>query len=598
MLEVDRIARSSFRRAPGGSVMPRQALPPLERQLRRVRRRLFLQSLFNSLAVSWTVALALGACWIAAQPHVIPGASALLRWSVAGGAIVVASALAVAIACARRPNSVAAALELDERFGLKERTTTSLTLAPADATSPAALALLDDVNSRVDRINVSDHFPVSVPRSAWFVPAAGAVLALVALFYKPAVVTPKAVADQQLNPPPAVKEEIEKKMEQLQKRAEAKRPDDKNRSAELERLEAELDRLTKQPRETQEQARELVKDLTGIEEQIKKREQQLVQRADALKEQMKQVSRLSKMNDKDGPAKELNQALDHGDMQKAKNELDRIAQQLKADREVDRLRKKLEDKNLSKEERAKTEERLNQAKSKQMSKEDKENLARQMKDVKEKVQRLSRNKEEKEKELRDQAKKGKMDNDQLQRELEQLERDAGRLTDKDLENLQDLAKKMEDAEKSMEAGDTEGMAQLLEDAANQMADLDREGELQELAEKLEDCEGCKGAMCQALDGKAVPSAGRRPESKSTVTNSVQKRERVTMDKGKLSVIDTVPGDGFKGPRKPAELTEEIRRASQEAPEAIDRQRLPRSASDMARGYFDKLRGDKEKKSNP
>jgi hypothetical protein len=43
------------------------------------------------------------------------------------------------------------------------------------------------------------------------------------------------------------------------------------------------------------------------------------------------------------------------------------------------------------------------------------------------------------------------------------------------------------------------------------------------------------------------------------------------------------------------LTEEIRRAALEAPEAIDRQRLPRSASDMARGYFEKLRGPDKKK---
>ena len=101
-----------------------------------------------------------------------------------------------------------------------------------------------------------------------------------------------------------------------------------------------------------------------------------------------------------------------------------------------------------------------------------------------------------------------------------------------------------------------------------------------------------------LDGKPVPAAGRRRESKDTVTNSVEKRERVNMDKGKLLIIDTVPGEGFKGPRKPAELTEEIRRATQEAPEAIDRQRLPRSAGDMARGYFDRLRGEQEKKAKP
>jgi hypothetical protein len=56
------------------------------------------------------------------------------------------------------------------------------------------------------------------------------------------------------------------------------------------------------------------------------------------------------------------------------------------------------------------------------------------------------------------------------------------------------------------------------------------------------------------------------------------------------VVDHVPGDGFKGPRTPDQLKEEIRRAALEAPEALDRQRLPRSASDMARGFFDKLRG--------
>jgi hypothetical protein len=102
-------------------------------------------------------------------------------------------------------------------------------------------------------------------------------------------------------------------------------------------------------------------------------------------------------------------------------------------------------------------------------------------------------------------------------------------------------------------------------------------------------------MDDVLDGRPTPGAGRRRESTDTVTNSVEKRERVNMDKGKLRVLDTVPGEGFKGPRKPAELTEEIRRASQEAPEAIDRQRLPRAAGDMAKGYFEKLRNERDKK---
>jgi DNA repair exonuclease SbcCD ATPase subunit len=578
--------------------MRRPTVPPLQRQLQRVRRRLFLQVLLNALTVGWITALAFAACWFAAQPHLFAGTSPLLRWIVAGAALGLASVVAVGFASIRRPSPVSAALALDERFALKERVTTSMTLAPADVASPAAAALLDDVNLRVERLSVPDRFPLHLPRSAWFIPLTAGCLALVALFYKPVLATPKASADDRLVATAAEKEELDKRIQQLRKKAEEKRPDEKTRSPALEHLDAELDRLTRKSRDTKDDARELIKDLTGIAEQIKKREQHLTQQADALKEQMKQVSRLSKNNNKDGPARELSRALERGDLQKAKNELENLSKQLQAEQEANRLRKKLDDNNLSKEERAKTEQKLNQLKAQQMSKEDRDRLAKQMKDIKDKVQQLSKPKEEKEKALRERAEKGEMDKEQLQTELERLERDAGQLSDKDLNNLDSLAQKLEQAENALKEGNDGDAAKLLEDAGNEMGALDRESELQELAEKLEDCEGCKGAMGDVLDGKPVPSAGRRPESKNTVTNTIEKRERAKMDKGKLSILDTVPGDGIKGPRQPAELTEEIRRASQEAPEAIDRQRLPRSASDMARGYFDKLRGDQEKKVKP
>jgi hypothetical protein len=103
-------------------------------------------------------------------------------------------------------------------------------------------------------------------------------------------------------------------------------------------------------------------------------------------------------------------------------------------------------------------------------------------------------------------------------------------------------------------------------------------------------------VCRALgDNQPNPASGVRPEAKEGETGSKEERARSELDKGELQVVDHVPGEGFKGPRKPAEMTEEIRRAAQEAPEAIDRQRLPRSASDMARGYFEKLRGPDKKR---
>ena len=76
----------------------------------------------------------------------------------------------------------------------------------------------------------------------WFVPLTGAALAIiVALFYKPAVVTPKAAADERLVTEVAAKEELDKRMEQLRKKASRpqKARRQKNRSAELDRMEAE-----------------------------------------------------------------------------------------------------------------------------------------------------------------------------------------------------------------------------------------------------------------------------------------------------------------------------------------------------------------------
>ena len=42
------------------------------------------------------------------------------------------------------------------------------------------------------------------------------------------------------------------------------------------------------------------------------------------------------------------------------------------------------------------------------------------------------------------------------------------------------------------------------------------------------------------------------------------------------------------------MQDEIRQAAQEAPAAIDRQRLPPSARKMARGYFERVRGPDKK----
>src|SRR5205807_3062899 len=125
----------------GDRVMVSASLVPLHRQLARVSRRLFLQSLVDVLAWCWAASLVLAAGWLLVEP-LIPGERAdWVRWAVAGGIGLGGTMLAMLLAVLRAPNKLVAALTLDERFGLKERVTTSLTLDVHTAALPAGQAL-------------------------------------------------------------------------------------------------------------------------------------------------------------------------------------------------------------------------------------------------------------------------------------------------------------------------------------------------------------------------------------------------------------------------------------------------------------------------
>jgi hypothetical protein len=373
----------------------------------------------------------------------------------------------------------------------------------------------------------------------------------------------------------------------------AKKVSERPKSEELQRLEAELDKLAQKPHDTKEQARELVKDLTNAEDEVRQREKQLADRADALKAQMKQAERLSKNEKKDGPAKKLDKALDRGEFKKAREEAERLGKQLQADEEVARLRKKTQDPKLTEDQKQEMREQLEKLKDQELSREQKEQMQQQLQDMKDKLERLTRSDEAKER-LRELQRQGALSKEELDRELDQLAKNRDKLDPKTLQELKELAEKLGECQKCMKEGKEGQAAQKMAEAAEKLAKLDPNGESKELQAQLKQLQEARKAMCQALDGKPVPGAGKRPEAKDGQTTSKEEWAHSRMDKGRLQVLDPVPGDGFKGPRKPAEMMEDIRRASQEEPEAIDRQRLPRSASDMARGYFEKLRGPDRK----
>jgi hypothetical protein len=198
--------------------MASKGIDPLYLQVSRVSRRLWLQTLVNQLVWCWTGALAVGVGWFLVQPLVMAEPPAWLRWAVAGGAVAVATVLAVVLAWVRRPSPVAAALSLDERFGLKERVTTSLTLPPDQQNSPAGQALLADVTERVAKLDVGSRFPLRMSWTAGLVPACAVALALVAIFYQPPRSPARARANDEPTPIAAEqKPDIDKKVDLLRK---------------------------------------------------------------------------------------------------------------------------------------------------------------------------------------------------------------------------------------------------------------------------------------------------------------------------------------------------------------------------------------------
>jgi hypothetical protein len=574
---------------------------PLHRQLARVRRRLFLHGLLAALSWAWVGALLLAAGWFLLQPALITEAPPGGRWVVAGSLAAAATVVAVALAVLRRPRPVAAALAFDERFGLKERVTTALMLGPAERASAAGQALLADVNTRVQPLRIAERFPLRPPRAAALVPVLGLALVLIALFYHPTTPATPVQEGQALAAEPAVKADVERKLKQLQKRGPAKPAASQPKSPQLQRIEAELDKLSRKPHETREQGRQVVKDLTGAEEQVRQREKELAERARALAEQMRQLDRLTGKKPNEGPAQRLEKALDQAQFQKARQEAEKLGRQLEAEAQIDRLRKKAKEEGLTQEQKKEAREQLQrlQEQGEGLQPGQREQLEKQVQEIGGKLERLTRSEEARER-LRQLERQGLMNKEQLQRELDQLGQNSDKLDAQTRKTLEQIAQKLKEAGQCLRQGKDGEAAQKLKEAGELMKQLDGEGECKALAQQLQALQDAREALCRALDGKPAPpgpggpATGRRPQDKDGVTGSVETRAPSDLDKGRLQVIDHVPGDGFKGPRRPAEMTEDIRRAAQEAPEAIDRQRLPKSASDMAKGYFEKLRGPQKK----
>jgi hypothetical protein len=548
----------------------------LHRQLARVSRRLFVQSMFDSLVRCWAGALLLSAAWCVAEPHISVGSPAWLRWVVAGGLAGTATVLAITLAIVRRPSTLEVALSLDGKFGLAERITTSIGLTDTEKVSPAGLALLADSEERVAAVEVRRGYPFALGWTAALVPASGLMLALAALLYHPD--TGQATSPDPLEQPLANAAQVEQQMKKLEKKPREQKKGEKTTPEALQQFEEEMDKLTVRPRDNRKQAQDLVKDATALEERMMQHQGGLVERKEALKEQLQQMDRFEKTEKREGPTEDLRKAMNEGDLDKAREEIEKLAKKLEEDKLTDK---------------------------------EKEQLQEQIDDVKDKIQRLAEQDKE-EARLEELARKDGADADDIRRQLEQLRKNNDKLKDS-LKDLQEIADELQLCQQCLKQGKGGKAAQSLRQAGKKLDNLAGGEEMEELEDQLDRlksarkalCKGCEGGKCdngmdtdQETPGSHNPvqAAGRRLESKEGPTNKIDARTRAEMTKGEMRIEGFEKGFNLKRPKKSSEIAGEIKQASQEAPEAIDRMRIPKAISDISKGYFENLRRSSEKEA--
>jgi len=436
-----------------------QLLSPLHRQIARVSRRLFLQTLVACLLWCWAGGLLVIAAWFILQPHLFPTLSPEWRLGAAAGVIGLGTVLGIALSLFRAPSKVAAALLLAERFALKERVTTSLTLAPHLSTSPAASALLEDVNQRIEKLDVGSRFPVKVSWLTTLCPVIAVGLALAAFTYHPTSTQAKSqpTEDELAKAPPANQAEIEQKMHDLIKKKTEKPQVSKEMSEELKQMEMRLEEIANRPRNTQEQLRERIKEMTALEDLLKDKEKEMADKNRSLKEKLRQLDNLAaKEASKDGPAKDLQKALAQGKLAEAKQEIEKLAEKMKKN---------------------------------ELTAKEKEQLAKQLKDIEDNLKRLAqqKDKEEQLKKMIQEAKANKRDAEALERELDQVQKEK-----KNLKSMEDLANAIGQARKAVQGSDGKDAAERMKGAADNLKDMDMaDKDLEDIRDSLQRLQDAK-----------------------------------------------------------------------------------------------------------
>ncbi len=420
-------------------------------QVRRAQRRLNLHRFAQSLVLSLFVALTIAAIGVA-MPKIRPleVSAAAWTWSWLTGAFVVGVVAACVLTYVNRTTPLEAAIEIDRRYDLKERISSTLALSPEDRETEVGKALVADAARRAERVDVAEKFRFT--RQWWNllpIAPAGCIAIILTLADAPPPQHAKASAAESQKVQRSTSE-LKKKI--AQRKAKAADEELKEATDLLDKLEKGIEQIQAAPTNRKQT---LVK-LNDLKQEIQKRKAQLGDQADLQK-------RLRQMDDlKHGPAKQLAKALKSGQFDKALQELKDLQAKMQ---------------------------------SGELSETDRQKLAEQMSGMAEALKQIADSheaaKQELKRQIAEQKKSGNMANaGELQRKLDKMQKQ-----DSTMQQLGQMAQKMQEGSNSISQGDAESASQQLAEMSDSLEGLQEQLEEMELLDDaLDQLASAKDAM--------------------------------------------------------------------------------------------------------
>jgi len=527
----------------------------LELRIAVAQRRLLAQRFVRLLPAWLTVGATIATAAVLADKVWALG---VIWWAWLTVAVVLGACAAAAHAWWTAPTHLAAALEIDRRFGLKERVSSALALDEATRETAAGRAVVDDACRKLARIEIQERFTIRVGRTMWIPIAPAALAVLLALFLGPISFGDRAAADVD----PQVAEDTREAATALRRKLVQRREEALEQglaeAAELfQRLEESAEELRNKPPADRKES--LVK-LNDLARQLRERRERLGG-AEKIKEQLKQLGGFEK-----GPADRFAQAVKEGNFQKAI-------------RELDALREKLANEELTDAE--------------------KEQLGKQLDQMRERLEQMAAAQQEARKQLEEQLaqaqREGRADEAaELERQLEQLNQQMAQQ-----EQMNKLAERLGQCSQCLKQGNGSQAAEQLEMAASDLQTLSRQfDELTMLDDTLDQIGQCKNGLCQGdgnRRGQGDGGRGRgqgegfRPEQEED-TNAYDTRVNQQVTPGSATVTDLVDGPNVAGQIQ-QEITEQLDEVERGTASPLTTQRLPRPYREQTKGYFDALRED-------